>query len=325
MGVCGGDATVGELGQCCFPGDLDCCNVCNGDGTGAIGCPGNCGGLGPCECNVCQCPEPFFGDSCDCFEQVGELDGFTNNWDVADSPLTLMAGALSGELWVNMHVKGRPLFTKFADASVQWTFSAGVTGNNFAPNVLHLALDNTGTNEVVGNTEIPIGTWTHVAFTWNGANNAVVFYVNGVEDATGTFNPGPQGAGVLDVGFDGDFRYDGQMDDVRLWNTLRTPEQIADNYLKSLTGLQAGLAFNHNFQKTTTTKAIDYSPNSLHFRHVAFPTYDVPFAGNIPRAPASDLCPNDCNGAGGTCDCGVCTCLDPTDETFDCFPSGGGG
>lgn len=329
--VCGGTSVIGTGGGCCQPAALDECGVCNGDGTGSVGCPGNCGGVGTCECDVCNCPERFFGGACDCLEAVANFDGFFSSFEVDNTPLTLMGpvNGLTAEAWIFMKGAGQPFFTRQGSTGPQWIWFSGRFATSL-PNLQRVGFDVNQFNFAESNTAIPPNTWTHVAFTWNPADNSVLFYLNGVPDGGGTFVPiFPGGDGVLQVGRSAEFFFDGQMDEARMWSSVRIPAEIADNYDKSLTGIgtgEADLIFNHNFQKWTggDTRAIDYSPNGLDFVSQGFP---FPSGANpgLPRAPATETCPNNCNGPAGTCDCGVCTCVDIGDTTFDCEESGGGG
>ena len=80
--------------------------------------------------------------------------------------------------------------------------------------------------------------WYHIVWTWDGVNGTQTTYINGVEAATsnvstietlvgGTFHIGNDNC----CGNDRDF--DGQIDDLAVWDTILTPAQIAD--LASLT------------------------------------------------------------------------------------------
>jgi len=86
--------------------------------------------------------------------------------------------------------------------------------------------------------------WHHIAIVCDTDNN-VTFYVNGVSNVTiaGTA-PAGVGTGALQLGFLEGFEpgYKGMMDEIRFWNTVRTPEQIRDNMHRHLTGAESGLA-----------------------------------------------------------------------------------
>ncbi len=95
-----------------------------------------------------------------------------------------------------------------------------------------------------GNVVVPEGRWTHVAVTFDGAMGR--FYVNGALDRAAPMpseQPRANGAD-LSIGADtvaGSFFY-GTIDHVRLWNVVRSADQIRDNTRATLapqTGLVA--------------------------------------------------------------------------------------
>ena len=106
---------------------------------------------------------------------------------------------------------------------------------------------------------VSAGAWTHVAVTYDGFTRR--FYINGVLDTTSTATPGPIGpapAGQpLGIGFDrDDFTnvnyFGGLLDNVRIWNTVRSPTQIKVGMFQTYgtsplaTGLRAEWRFNGN-------------------------------------------------------------------------------
>ncbi|MFH1194362.1 MAG: LamG-like jellyroll fold domain-containing protein [bacterium] len=106
------------------------------------------------------------------------------------------------------------------------------------------------------------GVWYHVAAVKSGATRKL--YVNGKEvSLTGT----PQNVAVnsnqLRIGDYANFYYfHGMIDEVRIWNVARTPEQIQESMMNTLTGSETGLAlyFRNDYYEGTTT--YDLSPNA---------------------------------------------------------------
>lgn len=90
------------------------------------------------------------------------------------------------------------------------------------------------------------GEWTHLAATFSAATSDVKIYVNGLPRAvTGPHfihslhtNNQPFIVGSRAGTFD---FLDGKIDEVRVWNVARTPEEIAANYTAELSGAEAGL------------------------------------------------------------------------------------
>ena len=77
---------------------------------------------------------------------------------------------------------------------------------------------------------IPMGRWAHVAATWDGTNARI--FVDDVQEAVSGLGPiswaGVQETrigGSINPGLHESFR--GEIDEVRIWNVVRTPEEIA--------------------------------------------------------------------------------------------------
>ncbi len=102
-----------------------------------------------------------------------------------------------------------------------------------------------GTSDVLA---VTAGVWQHVAATYDGSN--IRLYVNGslvktvAESRTISINTVTSLAignpTTLSVGSGRAFN--GMIDEVRIWNSVRTPTQITDNQNANLVGNEAGLA-----------------------------------------------------------------------------------
>ena len=120
-----------------------------------------------------------------------------------------------------------------------------------------LCIGNTYGYYGVHNRRVPASKWTHVAVTINNSAGDIRFYINGVYVGQGSGwqgrNPGRQGfirysSEELDIGgfnqhgwgFNND-NFRGSIADVRIWNVVRSAQQIADNYKKQLSGKEPGL------------------------------------------------------------------------------------
>ena len=138
-----------------------------------------------------------------------------------------------------------------------------------------LCLGNTWGYIGVLNRRVPLNQWTHVAVTVNEATGTFVFYINGENCGAGS---GWQGASLsrtsflgpsshplyiggfnqLGWGYNND-NFIGKIADVRMWNIVRTPAEIAANYQKQLKGTEPGLAAYWTF-----ADRFDNSPNGNH-------------------------------------------------------------
>jgi len=104
-----------------------------------------------------------------------------------------------------------------------------------------------GTNST---TSVADSTWHHVAVTYNQSTDVASLYIDGVAAETHTFTGAAlniaSGAANIGVSLDNAASpFNGKIDDVRIWNTLRTANEIADSYQKALTGNQGGALVAH--------------------------------------------------------------------------------
>ena len=156
----------------------------------------------------------------------------------------------------------------------QRVFNYGSGGRDFGittltgTNTLWFVIAAPGEGLKVANVEntLKAGEWTHVAAV--AGSGGMKLYLNGALVAanpyTGCFkglgpeNPSRLGQTVTE-GVD-DTPFDGELAEVRVWQTARSQEQIRDNLLKPLTGNEEGLAGLWNFADPANPGR-DASPN----------------------------------------------------------------
>ncbi len=109
-----------------------------------------------------------------------------------------------------------------------------------------------------------LGTWTHIAGTYDGAT--LRLFVNGVDVADQSYatpiayDPGGLTIGARDA--QGDLQLNGAVDEVRIWSTARAAADIAANYTHEL-GAQPGLVAAYHFAETSGLSLADSSGNGL--------------------------------------------------------------
>ena len=106
-------------------------------------------------------------------------------------------------------------------------------GNSLNPAAYSLRLNNIVAG--AGTTPVEEGVWQHLAVTWDGTT--VRYFYNGLEDGTATFN-GPLDVTASDLGLGArpapaieggpTFFLDGSLDDVRLFGSALSAEEIAE-------------------------------------------------------------------------------------------------
>ena len=112
------------------------------------------------------------------------------------------------------------------------------------------------------------GNWHHIAVTWKGISGETKLFKDGVEAYSGTLAAGTnlEVAGSLSLGrhplgnahgFILSDTFDGALDDVRVWNRIRTQSEIQATMDRVLAGNEAGLIAYWPFDNDT---ADDYGP-----------------------------------------------------------------
>lgn len=122
---------------------------------------------------------------------------------------------------------------------------------------MRFGFNQTGSDNELNYTDTgSVGEWVHWAATYDADNNLARIYRNGELVAIDTFANDFDGAGDFHMGYSGysDQYFDGALNDVRVWNTARTGDEIATNYNTTLTGDQGGtLIANYTFEETSGT------------------------------------------------------------------------
>lgn len=130
------------------------------------------------------------------------------------------------------------------------------------------------------------GVWTHLATTFDGATGKAAIYVNGQPQPDTAAHPvinavfmnnQPFFVGVRGGSFD---FLDGKIDEVRVWNVVRSASDIQNNYLKELAGNEPGLAGYWKFNaELVDGKMKDSSAQGNNLKPANGPSFseDVPF------------------------------------------------
>ncbi|MBF0327280.1 MAG: tandem-95 repeat protein [Alphaproteobacteria bacterium] len=112
-----------------------------------------------------------------------------------------------------------------------------------------------GARTYTGTTAITDGQWHHVAATWDGTTGAI--YVDGMlENSTLTTNAGTMANFAINnqtlvVGANSSLggTFTGSIDEVRVWNTVRTATEIKTNMSRALEGDTPGLYASYDFEE----------------------------------------------------------------------------
>ncbi len=102
--------------------------------------------------------------------------------------------------------------------------------------------------------------WSHVAVVWDGLG--VRFYINGSLDNPILTSGTGESTDWVSIGQENaSRRYNGMIDDVRIWNSSRTEQQIRDTMVNPLRGNEEGLIGYWNFNEGSGESAFDSSPS----------------------------------------------------------------
>ena len=125
--------------------------------------------------------------------------------------------------------------------------------------------------------------WYHIAATYNGDTREMKFYVNGdlqgTQINTGTQYPkdlvssndihvGNRLSNVLSS------TLDGELDEYRIWSSVRTATQIKDNYNKQVDGNSPNLEMYFKFDQPTITRIYGSCSKTAETARMVFPTYN---------------------------------------------------
>ncbi|QTA81634.1 Uncharacterized protein dnl_39760 [Desulfonema limicola] len=142
-----------------------------------------------------------------------------------------------------------------------------------------------------GATTLQAGQWYHAAVVFSTASG-VTIYNNGVIDANAT----PSIAGVdygypLNIGSVGQSPgsfFDGQIDEVRIWNTARTQAEIQASMNKRLSGDEPGLTAYYTFDHISGNSLADLTANNNHGILMAGPVWITPLHITSVTSAAAD-------------------------------------
>jgi len=117
---------------------------------------------------------------------------------------------------------------------------------------------------------LPLNTWSHIAVSYDNWAHTARIYVNGLYETQTTISGStawPQSNGKFSLAQDWDDAsatdfYEGQMDEVRVWNTIRTQAEIKNNMYTKLTGSESGLLAYYAMNTISGNTLVDGGPNA---------------------------------------------------------------
>ena len=195
-----------------------------------------------------------------------------------------LSGDFTIELWVKLETNGNSTVVgKWDGAAGKRGYALQIKSNNQIWLYVRNAGDSISGHGDINYTLPAVGTWFHVAGTYDVSLGQFELFINGVSQgtATGTLptsilnSSAPFTIGAIEAGTAPSDFTDGSVDDVRVWNLIRTQAEISAGMNQELTGSEAGLVgywkFNNDYQ--------DSSPNRNHLTPANSPVFaaDIPY------------------------------------------------
>ncbi|WP_420317393.1 BspA family leucine-rich repeat surface protein [Ekhidna sp.] len=210
-------------------------------------------------------------------ENALNFDGTDDDVSVPHDPaLNLVTGDFTMEAWVYWTGSGSNTILSKGDGNGVPNADVFVFARRSATSKLSLELVDGGSSMEWGDalSDIPLNTWTHVAVSFDNSTNTATFYQNGQFDGTHTFGFEPSDNAdtqPMYIGRQGNTCncnfWTGNLDEVRIWNTARTQQQIANNAYNTILSsgtLLASYDFNQGVpggNNGTITSLPDLTPN----------------------------------------------------------------
>ncbi len=140
-----------------------------------------------------------------------------------------------------------------------------------AGNKMYIYSPNSSPTTLYGTTAISTNTWCHVAVTYNNSNRVIQLYLNGnataevnrtlpaadVVQNTDRFSLGQEWDNASASGF-----FAGQLDEVRVWNGIRSNTQIIDDRYREVPVNSMGLLAYYKMTNNSGTSVTDNTGNS---------------------------------------------------------------
>jgi len=199
-----------------------------------------------------------------------------------------ITGDFTFEFWFKAESVGinQAILSKFSSASGNYSYRVTITDDNKI--AVYLSADGTTSNHdsyESTSAEVTAGVWNHFAIIYEVSENLVTVYKNGKSIAgstttTGTVNSIYNGSADFNIGASGagsEFHLDGKINEVRVWNDMRTVTEIQENLGKILTGSESNLQGYWRLNDDYT----DETSNGNDLTASGSPVFasDVPFSG----------------------------------------------
>ncbi len=144
---------------------------------------------------------------------------------------------------------------------------------------------------------LEVGMWYHFAATWDASANDIDLYLNGVEHTTAGISGAAPGSMTNTIYLggrsDGNGDFDGTLDEFRIWNDIRTRDEIRKYMYQEVSASEPGLEVYYKMNETSGT-SVDNA--------VGTSTYDGTSSGTTIFTSPAFFGPKNCLDFNGTDD-----------------------
>ncbi len=193
---------------------------------------------------------------------------FNGNDDRVDLPNAVLNGMnqITTEFWITSTFDGTQYMLSGASHDINNEF------NIYTENNTSLSVCFNGSKVVwdISSHTIADGSRHHVAVTGDMPAGWAIVYVDGISFGTKSITTGTLDIGFLMLGqdqdcfagcLDPDQAFSGKMDELRIWNTIRSQTEIQENMFIQPTGSETWLMAYYSFDHVSGTTLYDLSPN----------------------------------------------------------------
>jgi predicted nucleotidyltransferase len=198
------------------------------------------------------------------------FDGVDNYVQCGDSGSIGINNQLTIEAWIKVS-SSFPAASRVGNIIGKYNHSPNFNFEGHTDGRLRLWWNGGEVDVYATNLDMRDDSWHHVAVTRDSAANQIIFYTDG--QINGIFSAGSDADYQWPLRIGGDFRSDpgipfnGIIEEVRLWNVVRTAHEIRENMYLTLTGSETGLISYWQFNEAagdTTYDPVSGHDGTLH-------------------------------------------------------------
>ena len=196
-----------------------------------------------------------------------QLDGSDDYIEVIDNgEYENGANGMTVETWVKPTYASQSYSASLVSKKIGTANGFSLSLENGKPTFHYESTSGAVLEKIASGTEIPLDQWSHIAATYS--STAVMLYVNGVPVAQKS-NPAGMvlSSGAIVMGksaLSSTQHLNGQLDEVRLWNTAKSMTEVIAQFGTSLTGLEPNLLLLTNFDLKKQNTILDAAAYQNH-------------------------------------------------------------